>query len=207
MLKLYSYQSSGNCYKVRLLLTQRDIPFQVREIDAAAGEQRSPSHRARNPQGRVPVVELEDGTFLRESGAILHYFAQDSPFWPENRRDQVAVLAWMFFEQNSHEPYIAGARFVGRYIPAAEQDPKDLESKRRRGRAALKIMDEHLASRTFMAAGSYTIADIALYAYTHVAGEAGLDLDDYAAVGAWLQRVAGQPGHIPITHLCPFLDP
>ncbi len=106
----------------------------------------------------------------------------------------------------TNEPFIAGARFIGRYIPVAKQDAGDLESKRKRGCAALKIMDEHLATRPFMAAGSYTIADIALYAYTHVAGEAGLELGDYPAVGAWLQRVAGQPGHIPITHLCPSLD-
>ena len=202
MLTLYSNQGSGNCYKVRLLLKQLGLPFRVVEIDVVAGEQKRPDHLARNPNGKTPTIELEDGSHLSESGAILYYFARDTPLWPEGRRQQAEVLQWMFFEQYSHEPNIAVARYWCHFLNAEEDYRVPLKEKRERGCQALHVMDRHLGRREFFAAERYTIADIALYAYTHVAHQGGFSLNDYPAVRDWLDRVADQPLHIPITDVC-----
>ena len=191
---VYDYLPSGNGYKVRLLLSQLGIHFRLVEKDILKGETRTPEFLAVNPNGRIPVLELEDGRRLAESGAILFYLAEGTRLLPEERFARAEVLQWMFFEQYSHEPYIAVARFWKHYLGKAV-DAEKIE----RGYQALDVMDRHLGTRRFFVVERYTIADIALYAYTHVAHEGGFDLAAYANVRAWLARVAAEPGHVPIT--------
>ncbi len=198
MLKLYDYLESGNGYKVRLLLTQLGIPFERVELDILQGATRTPEFLAWNPNGRIPLLELDDGTHLAESNAIQWYLAEGTPFLPDSRLGRAQTLQWMFFEQYSHEPFIAVVRF---WVHAGlEKDHADeIPERRTRGYAALDVMEQHLKARDFFVGDRYSIADIALYAYTHVAPEGGFDLAPYTAVGAWLERVRSQPGHIPIT--------
>ena len=202
MLKVYSNQGSGNCYKVRLLLTQLGIPFQVVEVDVLRAGQRTPEYLKMNPNGKVPLVEFEDGRHLPESGAILFHFAAGTPLWPEAHDERTRVLQWMFFEQYSHEPNIAVARFWCHYLDAEDEYAEPLKEKREKGYRALGVMEGHLGSHDFFVGDRYTIADVALYAYTHVADEGGFSLERFPAVRGWLDRVAGQPGHLPITHPC-----
>ncbi len=198
MLKLYDFLASGNGYKVRLLLHQLGLPFERIELDILQGATRTPEFLAKNPNGRIPLLELEDGSCLAESNAIQWYLAEDTPFLPDDRLERVRVLQWMFFEQYSHEPYIAVLRFW-HHAGQLEEKRDQIAEKRARGEQALDVMDRHLAERDFFVADRYTIADIALYAYTHVADEGGFDLGPYAALRAWLERVRAQPGHVPIT--------
>jgi glutathione S-transferase len=193
---LHDFLDSGNGYKIRLLLAQLGLPFRYHEIDIMKGESRTPEFLAKNPNGRIPLLELPDGQFLAESDAILWYLAEGSPFIPDSRLARAQVLQWMFFEQYSHEPYVATARFIMRHFPADSPRRSELPQRLARGREALAIMDAHLSRHAFFAAERYSIADIALYAYTHVAGDGGLDLAPYAAVRAWLARVAQQPRHV-----------
>jgi len=183
---------------VRLLLNQLAIPFELIELDIIKGETRTPEFLARNPNGKIPVLELEDGTHLAESDAILFYLAEGTPFLPDDRLGRAQVLQWMFFEQYSHEPSVAVARFWLKHLEMTEARRAALAEKQRQGRAALGVMEGHLEAREFFVGGAYSIADIALYAYTHVAGEGGFDLGDFPAIGAWLGRVRAQPGHVPI---------
>jgi glutathione S-transferase len=199
MLRLYDHLESGNGYRVRLLLHQLGLPFERVELDILRGETRTPAFLARNPNGRIPTLELEHGSFLPESNAILWYLAEGTPYLPDGRLERARVLQWMFFEQYSHEPNIATLRFWTHAGLLAERAAL-VPDKRRWGVAALEVMERHLRERAFFAAERYTIADVALYAYTHVAGEGGFDLAPYAAIRAWLARVAGEPGHVPITH-------
>jgi glutathione S-transferase len=194
---LYESRVSGNCYKVRLLLTQLGIEFERRELDVVDRSDRPETIGHLNPALRIPTLVLDDGRPLAESNAIMCYFADDTPFLPEDRYERAQVLQWLFFEQYSHEPYIAVARFWR--IAGIEPAAADLEAKRRGGEAALQALEGHLQGRSFLVAERYTIADIALYAYTHVAPEGGFPLEPYPAVRAWLQRVAAQPGHVSIT--------
>lgn len=198
MLKLYDNNQSRNGYKVLLLLTQLGTPFEHVEIDLFKGESHTPEYLAKNPAGKIPALELDDGTVLAESGAILWYLADGTPFLPDGKTARAQVLRWMFFEQNAHETSVAEARFIVRH---PEIDPSRTEhilpEKQRRGNAALKLMNGHLARNDFFAAGRYTIADIALYGYTSVADQGGFDLARYPAVQAWLARVAAQPGFVP----------
>jgi len=198
MLRLYDYLPSGNGYKVRLLLTQLAIPFQRVELDILKGETRTPEFLQKNPNGRIPLLELDTGEFLAESNAILFYFAEATPFLPADRFERTQVLQWMFFEQYSHEPNIATLRFWLHSEMTPERRAQ-LDPKRKLGYAALDVMEGHLAQRTFFVGDRYSIADIALYAYTHVADEGGFDLGRFSAVRAWLERVRAQPRHIPIT--------
>jgi glutathione S-transferase len=198
MLRLYDYLPSGNGYKVRLLLHQLGIPFERVELDIVRGETRTPEFLARNPNGRIPTLELEDGTHLAESNAILWYLADGSPFLPADRLARARVLQWLCFEQYSHEPNIATVRFW-LHTELTDERRALLSAKRALGHAALGVMDGHLRDRAFLVDDRYTIADIALYAYTHVAHEGGFELAPYAAVVAWLDRVRAQPGHVPIT--------
>jgi len=198
MLHLYDYLPSGNGYKVRLLLTQLGMPFQRVELDILKGETRTPQFLQKNPNGRIPVLELVSGEFLAESNAILFYLAESTPFFPTDRIERAQVLQWMCFEQYSHEPNIATVRFWMHSEVTPERQAL-LDSKRRLGYAALDVMEAHLARRSFFVGERYGIADIALYAYTHVAGEGGFDLARFSAVRAWLERVRAQPGYIPIT--------
>jgi glutathione S-transferase len=196
---LYDYLDSGNGYKVRLLLAQLRQPYRFVELDILAGATRTPEFLARNPNGRIPTLELDDGSCLAESDAILWYLAKDSPFAASARLEQARILQWMFFEQYSHEPYVATPRFILRHLPPDSPRRAELPDRLARGRAALRVMETHLNGRQFFVAERYGIADIALYAYTHVAEEAQLDLGPFPAVRAWLDRVASQPDHIPIT--------
>ncbi len=199
MLKLYDFFESGNAYKVRLLLHQLEIPHEKIEMDILIGATRTPEFLAEvNPNGRVPVLALEDGTCLAESGAILWYLAEATSFLPDDRLARAQVLQWMFFEQYSHEPYIAVVRFWV-FSGTADAHRGEIEERRKRGYDALDVMERHLANSKFLVANRYTIADVALYAYTHVCAEGGFDLGAYPAIRAWLTRVSEQPRHIPIT--------
>ena len=198
MLRLYDYLESGNGYKVRLLLHQLGIPFERVELDILKGETRTPAFLAKNPNGRIPTLELEDGTLLPESNAILWYLAEGTQFLPAERLARAQTLSWMCFEQYSHEPNIATLRFWT-HAGWLDQRAALVPGKREAGVAALRVMEGHLAQRSFFAAERYTIADIALYAYTHVAEEGGFELAPHPSIRAWLARVASQPGHVPIT--------
>ncbi len=198
MLRLYDYLESGNGYKVRLLLAQLGIPFERVELDITRGESRTDDFLARNPNGRIPTLELEDGSHLAESNAIQWYLAEGTPLLPDDRLLRAQVLQWMFFEQYSHEPYVAVVRFWA-HQGLLDEKGGEVEERRRRGHEALAVMERHLGDHDFLVGGAYSIADIALYAYTHVADEGGFDLRPYPALRAWLDRVATQPGHIPIT--------
>lgn len=200
MLTLYDYLSSGNGYKVRLLLHQCRIPFRRIDLDIDTGETRTPEFLAKNPNGKIPTLELEDGTCLAESNAILFYLAEGTPFLPEERLERAQTLQWLFFEQYSHEPNIATSRYwITHGFEMTPERKAMLAVKKKGGLDALLVMERYLASRPFFVAGRYTIADIALYAYTHVAEEGGFTLAPYPAIRAWLERVAAQPNHIPIT--------
>jgi glutathione S-transferase len=186
--------------KARLLLAQLGLPFERIEYDIDRGETRAPGFLRMNPNGRVPVLELEDGRLLPESNAILFYLAEGTPFLPDDRFERAQVLRWAFFEQYSHEPNIASPRYwITHNVPMTEERRVTLKPKRRLGYAAPGVMEGHLRQNYFFVGGRYTLADIALYAYTHVAHEGDFDLGRFPAVRAWLQRVAAQPGHIPIT--------
>jgi glutathione S-transferase len=200
MLTLYDAYGSGNGYKVRLMLHLLGRPFERVLLDIVEKrETRQPAFLAKNPNGRIPTLQFEDGRLLAESNAIIWYLAQGTRYWPADTFAQAQALQWMFFEQYSHEPYIAVVRFLRHTMK-----PGDLEAERRLaertpgGFAALAVMESHLARNDWFAGGQYSVADIALYAYTHVADEGGFDLDAYPAVRAWLARVADQPGHEPM---------
>ena len=199
MLRLYDYLPSGNSYKVRLLLHQLGIPFERIDMDIMTGATRTPEFLAKNPNGRIPLLEISSEERLAESNAILFYLAEGTPFLPKARWQRAKVLEWLFFEQYNHEPNIATARFWIRFVGLNEERRAGLEKKRVLGYAALDVMERHLARSAFFVADAYSIVDIALYAYTHVADEGGFDLGAYGAVRAWLERVRAQPGHIPIT--------
>ena len=198
MYTLYDYLDSGNGYKIRLLLAQLQQPYHWVELDILSGATRTPQFLAKNPNGRIPALELADGTCLAESDAILWYLAEDSPFIPPGRVARAQLLQWMFFEQYSHEPYVATPRFILKHVPADSPRHAELPERQGRGRAALQVMEAHLSREPFFVSRRYSIADIALYAYTHVAPEGGIDLQPYPAVRAWLERVAAQPRHVPL---------
>ena len=195
---LYNSQVSGNCYKVRLLLAHLGIPYERHEVDVVDRSNRAELLGDRNPALRVPTLVLDDGRSLAESGAILWYFGEGTRFVPEGRYERAQVLQWMFFEQYDHEPGIAVARFLLAFS-GREPEPQVIEDRRRQGYNALAAMERHLDGRDFLVGETVTLADIALYAYTHVADEGGFSLDDYPAVRAWLARVAAEPGHVPIS--------
>jgi glutathione S-transferase len=199
MYRLYDYLPSGNGYKVRLLLTQLDIPFEMVLLDILMGETRTPEFLQKNPNGRIPVLEVEPGVYLSESNAILLYLSQKTPFLPSDRLQQARVMQWLFFEQYSHEPYIATSRFWLHTGNLSEEKQKALAAKQAPGYAALGVMEQRLSHHPFLVNDRYTIADIALYAYTHVADEGGFSLEDFPGIRAWLERVRSQPRHIPIT--------
>jgi len=195
---LFDYLDSGNGYKVRLLLAQLGLAYGWTEVDIDAGKTRTPEFLKRNLNGRIPTLELDDGTNLAESNAILWYLAEGTPFVPGDRLGRAQALQWMFFEQYSHEPYVATPRYIVKHFSPDHARRAELPDRLAKGRAALAVMDQHLKSRSFFVAERYTIADIALYAYTHVAHEGGHDLTPYANVRSWLVRVAGQPGNVGI---------
>jgi glutathione S-transferase len=201
-MRLHDYLPSGNGYKVRLLMAQLGIPFERIEYDITEGETRTPEFLEDvNANGRIPVLETETGEFLPESNAILFYLAEGTPFLPDGRFDRAQALRWMFFEQYNHEPNIAVARAWLHVFDTemTEERRGALEVKQKLGYDALCVMEEHLEGGRFFVGERYSVADIALYAYTHVADEGGFDLGGFPAVRAWLERVSSQPGYIPIT--------
>ena len=194
---LYDNPVSGNCYKVRLLFAHLGIPYERRELSVEDRSNREEVLGGLSPARRVPTVVFDDGRSLGESGAILWYFGEGTRFVPEDAYERAQVLQWMFFEQYDHEPAIAVVRFWithGRVDGFADRLPERMEA----GHKALRAMERQLERRRFFVGGDMTLADIALYAYTHVAHEGGFDLQGYPAIRAWLERVAAQPGHIPI---------
>ena len=197
MMRLYQYQPSGNCYKIRLLLNQLHLPYEKVEVDILQGASRTPAFLQINSNGRTPVLEV-NGEYLPESNAALFYLAQGSRFLPEDRMAQAQVLRWMFFEQYSHEPYIATIRFWVAFQKSAEKNAAEISRRMPQGYAALAVMDEHLSRQDFFVRNIYTIADIALYAYTHVAEEGGFDLTRFPHVQAWIERIQRQPDYISI---------
>jgi glutathione S-transferase len=198
MLTLYDYLESGNAYKVRLILKLRGIPFRRVELDILKRETRTPEFLAKNPNGRIPAVELEDGRVLFESNAILAYFAEGTELAGRDAWERAQILQWMFFEQYSHEPYVATLRFWHFAKLLATKTPAEIEAKQSAGNAALAIMDAQLAARDYFVGERFTIADIALFAYTHVAGEGGFDLSRYPHVRRWIARIEAQPKFVPI---------
>jgi glutathione S-transferase len=195
---LYNSPVSGNCYKVRLLLAHLGIPYERRTMDVVDRSNRPEVLGGLNPARRVPTLVLDDGRPLAESGAILWYLAEGSRFVPEDSYERAQVLQWMFFEQYDHEPAIAVARFWLTYSGRPEEFADRLPERQTAGRRALAAMDEHLAGRNYLVGEGLTLADLALYAYTHVAHEGGFDLAPYPAVRLWIERVATEPGHVPI---------
>jgi glutathione S-transferase len=200
MIRLYDYLPSGNGYKVRLLLTQLEVPFERIEVDINRGETRTPEFLAKFPNGRIPAVLFEDDRRLFESNAIMFYFAEGTPMLSDHKFERARTMQWLFFEQYSHEPYIAVARFLKMYPQLADDRRAGMARIQKLGRDALAVMEGHLAEREWFVGGRYSIADIALYAYTHVADEGGYDLAPYPAIRKWLDRVKQQPRHIPITN-------
>lgn len=195
---LYDNPVSGNCYKVRLILNLLGIEFERRELSVVDHSNRAGVLGGLSPSLNVPTVILEDGRPLAESNAILWYFADGTRYLPEDPYERAQVLQWMFFEQYKHEPAIAVVRF---WVAISESPPPgaDIEARRTAGREALDVMERHLGDREYFVGERFTIADIALYAYTHVAPEGGFDLEPYPAVRTWLERVGAQPGIVPIS--------
>ncbi|MEW6493721.1 MAG: glutathione S-transferase family protein [Cyanobacteriota bacterium] len=201
MLRLYDFLPSGNGYKVRLLLTQLGISFERIELNILKGETRTPEFLSKNPNGRIPVLEVEPGKFLAESNAILCYLGEGTPFFSNDSWERAQILQWLFFEQYSHEPYIATSRFWISILAQADEYRDALNQKREPGYAALTVMEKHLSKQQFLVGERYSIADIGLFAYTHVADEGGFDLTRFPAIQAWIERIKSQPNHITIEEL------
>ena len=196
MLTLHGDHRSGNCYKIELALAQLGLDYRFVAIDVLCGQSRTPNFLAKNANGKIPLLELDDGRCLAESNAILCYLADGTPLWPSERFARAQVLQWLFFEQYSHEPYIATARFIVQYLGRPPERAADLAAKMAPGQRALAVLEQQLSSQPFLCGADYTIADIALYAYTHVADEGDFDLTPFPAICAWLQRVREQPDHV-----------
>lgn len=192
MYKVYGDIQSGNCYKIKLLLNLLAIEHEWLHVDILAGETHSDEFKKLNPNTRIPVLVLDDGNTLTESNAILNFLADGTEFLPTDRFLRAQVLQWQFFEQYSHEPFIATARYINKYLGLPIERREEYEGKQAGGHKALSVMEQRLAIANFLVGDALTIADISLYAYTHVAHEGGFDLDGYAAIGKWLLRVEQQ---------------
>jgi len=196
MVTVYGMKASGNCFKVQLLLEQVGQPHRWVEINSAAGETRTDDFLAKNPNGKVPLLELPDGRTLAESNAILCYLAEGTSLLADDGWQRAQTMQWLFFEQYSHEPYVAVARFIAKWLPQDHPRRQELPRLRERGYQALDVMEKQLSRHDFMAGASYGIADIALYAYTHDAPTGGFELVNYPAIQSWLARVESQPGFV-----------
>ncbi|HEY8607730.1 MAG TPA: glutathione S-transferase family protein [Noviherbaspirillum sp.] len=203
MLKVYGDINSGNCYKVKLLLSLLGTPHEWVHMDILAGATRQDSFLAKNPNAKIPLLETAAGEHLPESNAILNYLAEGTAFLPAGGLPRARVLQWQFFEQYSHEPNIAVARFIARYLGLPEERKQEYLAKQEGGHKALRVMERQLAQTPYLTGSEYTIADISLYAYTHVADEGGFDLSDYPALRGWLKRVAEHPGHVTMQQFLP----
>ncbi|GGY22907.1 glutathione S-transferase [Rhodanobacter panaciterrae] len=198
MLTIYGMRASGNCYKLQLLLDQLGREYHWVDVDSAHGETRTPDYLAKNPNGKVPLLELDDGRRLAESDAILCYLAEGTSFLPSDSWLRAQTLQWLFFEQYSHEPCIAVARFIRGWLPAEHPRQAEVPALLQKGAQVLAVMEQHLAGREWFVGEHYGIADIALYAYTHCAGDGGFELADFPNIRTWLARVQAQPGHTPM---------
>lgn len=196
MYKVYGDYNSGNCYKIKLMLNLLGAEYEWVPVDILKGETETEAFLAKNPNGKIPVLELEDGTCLWESNAILNFLAEGTPYLLTEPRLRTQVLQWQFFEQYSHEPTLAVARFIQFYLGLPEERLEEYHSLHRRGNKALKVMEQQLLRTPFLVGESFSIADIALYAYTHVADQGGFDLAQFPAIQAWLARVKEQPGYV-----------
>ena len=195
---VHGMSTSGNCHKVRLLLEQLARPYAWVEVDSANGGTRTPDYLAKSPNGKVPMLERADGAILVESNAILCWLADGSPYLPADAWQRAQALSWLFFEQYSHEPYIAVARFIRGWTPLDSPRRADLPRLQERGMQALAVMEKHLAQAAWFTGPAYGVADIALFAYTHCAGEGGFDLAAFPHITDWLARVRAQPGFVPM---------
>lgn len=196
--EIYGDARSGNCYKLELTCAELDIPYDWHEVDILAGETRTPEFLEMNPNGRIPLLVRPDGSFLPESNAIIWYLSEGSALNGDDPWGRAQILHWLFFEQYSHEPYIATSRFIIQYLGSPPERQAQLDEKRPGGYAALDVMEGRLSKSHFFAGDTYSIADIALYAYTHVADEGGFDLDEYPAIRAWLERIESRPKFVPM---------
>ncbi|MCQ4307822.1 glutathione S-transferase family protein [Pseudomonas stutzeri] len=194
--KVYGDYRSGNCYKVKLMLHLLGREYEWIPVDILRGESREEWFRKKNPNGKIPVLELEDGSCLWESNAILNFLAEGTEFLPKDARLRTQVLQWQFFEQYSHEPFIAVARFIKVYLGLPDDRLDEYAAKQLDGYHALAVMEQQLLRTPYLVGNQYSIADIALYAYTHVAEEGGFKLEGYPAICAWLQRIASHPRHV-----------
>jgi len=194
--KVYGDYRSGNCYKVKLMLHLLGRDYEWIPVDILRGESREEWFRKKNPNGKIPVLELEDGSCLWESNAILNFLAEGTEFLPRDARLRTQVLQWQFFEQYSHEPFIAVARFIKVYLGLPDDRLDEYAAKQLDGYHALAVMEQQLLRTPYLVGNQYSIADIALYAYTHVAEEGGFKLESYPAICAWLQRIASHPRHV-----------
>jgi glutathione S-transferase len=199
MLKLYQYALSGNCYKIRLLLNQLGIAYECIPVDIHQGESRTPAFLAMNPVGKIPVLEVSPGQYLPESNAIIYYLADGTDFLPQDRWERAQVMQWLFFEQFSHEPNIATVRYWIAIAKIADKHREAIAHKQALGYAALQVMEQHLTTSDYFVGNRYSIADISLYAYTHVAEEGDFDLSKFPAILAWLDRIVSQPNYITIS--------
>jgi glutathione S-transferase len=195
-MRVYGDTLSGNCYKVKLLASILGIDHEWVHVDILKGESRTPAFLAMNPNGRVPLLVLDDGRCLWESNAVINYLAGGTSLLPDDEYQRAQALQWQFFEQYSHEPYIAVARFIAVYLGLPEDRRDEYESRREGGVRALSIMDQHLARQPYFTGDLLSVADISLYAYTHVAPEGGFELDEFSNVTDWLTRVSGTPGYV-----------
>jgi glutathione S-transferase len=201
MITVHGFSPSGNCQKVRLLLEQLGREYRWVEVDIVAGGTRTPEYLASNPNGKVPMLVADDGRVLVESNAMLFWLAEGTPYLPNDSWQRAQALSWMFFEQYSHEPYVAVARFICGWTPIDSPRREDLPRLRERGHQALAVMERHLASMPWFTGSDYGIADIALFAYTDVASDGGFDLAPYPAVRDWLARVRTTPGFVAMPPL------
>lgn len=198
-MRLFDMPDSGNCYKVRLMLALLGRRFERIVIDPDAGETRTAEFLALNPYGKVPVLEVSPGEFLPESNAILCHLAEGTPYLPAAGMDRARVMQWLFWEQYSHEPNVAVARHWLKHLELDEARRAELAVRQEKGRAALETLERRVTEADWLAAGRFTIADIALFAYTHVAPEGGIGLDPFPAVRAWIARVEDLPGFVPLS--------
>ncbi|MAD00431.1 glutathione S-transferase [Pseudomonas abyssi] len=197
-MKIYGDHRSGNCYKLELLCALLDLDYEWQTVDIMRGDTRTPDFLARNPNAKVPLLELDDGRCLAESNAILLFLAEGSRLVPTEPFSRARMLQWLFFEQYSHEPYIAVARFIALYLGLPEERRADYLSKQAGGYNALDVMETQLQSSPYLVADEPSLADIALYAYTHVAADGGFELTGYPAITAWLRRIESLPGYQPM---------
>ena len=195
MVKVYGDIQSGNCYKIKLLMSYLEIEHEWLHVDILKGETHSDEFKKMNPNTRIPVLVLYDGRTLTESNAILNFLADGSELLPADRVLRAQVLQWQFFEQHSHEPYIATARYINKYLGLPDERRTEFDEKQEGGHKALSVMEQRLAKADFLVGDELTIADISLYAYTHVAHEGGFDLGRYTAIGKWLERVEQQENY------------